>query len=592
MKQTQLETLLRDSRLVNPKSVEVDSRFKEQLRESLYEEYLSNISKENIFMKASKNLKLGWQVGLGAFSGLALIAYALIVQTGVLSPEPDIKGIGNISAAVTFIEGDAEYKKADAGWKDLEEGMTLSEGDSVRTFTDARAVLTLDNGSAVRLDANSEIAFTDMDPNHILISQESGYSYHRVITSDTSTHTVANGEVQARALGTAYSFDLTGEDCLVKVYESKVELSVGDSKEEIDTLYKGHCDEEKEEIVVEPLEEKEYTKDEFVTWNQENDKNEGYESPDKTPPVVTITSPKNGLKTEDGSVLITGKVTDADSGPRKITINGKVFRSSDGEFGFDPETGTFKVKLAIPVGKTVLKVTGYDYYWNYSTSSVTVTRTEPVVEEPVVKNYFYINGISSPASGKIALSWYMSGYSAPKGFKVVWAEHSSPTYPGSSYKYVSNPYQRELSFGGVPAGTYYVKVCVYTGGGCSYYTPAKKIVVSGAEAVNWADGIELYQIGDLTSFSVSEVIEPQIISGYRLKVGWSPYGGTAPDGYKICRSTSPNPTYPGSSCWYTSNTSYVWEDLAPGTTYYVRVGLYKSGTGVTLYSNQLTVTTP
>src|SRR5690606_5139035 len=60
-----------------------------------------------------------------------------------------------LGIAVTVVEGTVEYMKGESDWQDLVATTSLGEGDSVRTGNESRLVLTLDDGSAIRLDANT-----------------------------------------------------------------------------------------------------------------------------------------------------------------------------------------------------------------------------------------------------------------------------------------------------------------------------------------------------------------------------------------------------------------------------------------------------
>jgi len=66
------------------------------------------------------------------------------------------------------------------------------------------------------------------------------------------------------------------------------------------------------------------------------------------------------------------------------------------------------------------------------------------------------------------VAWSSSNCDTSHGYKLVWNEAGSPTYPGSSYVYYSNPSQ---TTGTVPSGTWYVRLCIYNGNGtCGTYS--------------------------------------------------------------------------------------------------------------------------
>lgn len=89
-----------------------------------------------------------------------------------------------------------------------------------------------------------------------------------------------------------------------------------------------------------------------------------------------------------------------------------------------------------------------------------------------------VNGITARQVGE-TVSWIVNGYSE-KGFKVVWAPTSEPTYPPKAdgfWQYWSDPATTtsdslRIDHGGktVTPGTYFVRVCEYLGGSCGVYS--------------------------------------------------------------------------------------------------------------------------
>lgn len=604
-----IDDVLTKSRLVNAQTVKVDEQFKADLKEKLYQTHVNNLSGNKDMDKDSKvgsasksssalgNLKKGL-LWLGGLSLLSLAVY--FVGSNFYSDNTTIAP-AELKAVVTYVDGKVEIKTEETDWALASESDVIEQGDSVRTAVDAKAILQLDNGSVVRVNGDSEIALTSMDPHKVVITQVSGESYHRVVASENSTHTVISDDVSAKALGTAYSVKKSGENVIVSVYESKVLVAQGENSQEVDALKKASAT--PEEIKVTSLTEEEY-KNEFTQWNQEADKEEGFISNDTTAPTLTISSPKNGSTTENAFVNVTGTVSD-EGALKKIKVNGTIYAEMDSDgFGFNPETGAFKVKVTLSEGKNEIKVVAYDIYWNSKSAAVTVTReVEEEETTPVVTKSFYISSLTSPADEKVSINWYMSGYSAPYGFKVVWSTGANPVYPGSNYKYYSSSSTRSASFS-VNPGTYYFRVCIYNGNGaCTYYTANKTVTVDQASSSDFATSINLYTItgptlSSLSANNVQVVVAPEVTSGtYYAKFGWSIVGGNAPQGYKLVWSENSGPTYPcraGDSYIYygsESTTKGTITGLESGKTYYVRVGVYNSGS-IVVYSNQLTIAIP
>jgi len=78
-----------------------------------------------------------------------------------------------------------------------------------------------------------------------------------------------------------------------------------------------------------------------------------------------------------------------------------------------------------------------------------------------------------------------------------------------------------------------------------------------------------------------------------LKLTWELTNGTAPQGFKLVRSESENPVFPGNDYQYVSSgdaRTYSWE-MQDGKAYHFRVCVY-NGSACTVYSNDVTKTAP
>lgn len=78
----------------------------------------------------------------------------------------------------------------------------------------------------------------------------------------------------------------------------------------------------------------------------------------------------------------------------------------------------------------------------------------------------------------------------------------------------------------------------------------------------------------------------------KVSMSWT-LNGDAANGFKEVWADHANPTYPEDHWNYDSDTnlrSYTFSGLPSGQTLHFRVGVYKSGQGVTTYSNDVTVT--
>lgn len=75
--------------------------------------------------------------------------------------------------------------------------------------------------------------------------------------------------------------------------------------------------------------------------------------------------------------------------------------------------------------------------------------------------------VSYDGKFKIPVNW--SGLASEKGYKLVWSTSPNPVYPGADAQYFesgsTSGYIKVYS-----AGTYYIRVCNYTGDGCDTYS--------------------------------------------------------------------------------------------------------------------------
>jgi hypothetical protein len=84
--------------------------------------------------------------------------------------------------------------------------------------------------------------------------------------------------------------------------------------------------------------------------------------------------------------------------------------------------------------------------------------------------------------GKANVTWEVNG-NFPAGFEVVWSEsNSSPSFPGDSSTYLSDPATRAVQIVGQPGHTYYLRICRYVNNSCDLYSNVAQIKFSGAPA--------------------------------------------------------------------------------------------------------------
>jgi len=185
-------------------------------------------------------------------------------------------------------------------------------------------------------------------------------------------------------------------------------------------------------------------------------------------------------------------------------------------------------------------------------------------------------------NGKVVLRWDVNGVDVAQGFKLVEADHSAPVYPGDEYQYLSDPSARSFVWAGLESGKeYHFRACQYLGGECGVYSNevVLKLGVQTSQPVQSVQG----------SISLSGTVSED-----EAKLQWTLSGFDSTLGFKVVRSTSPNPVYPGNDYHYLSDKSVrsdSWDGMESGQTYHYRVCQYLGGK-CGIYSNDLTLLAP
>jgi len=184
-----------------------------------------------------------------------------------------------LAGSIVIKDGTVEIKKSSFLWESANKGDTVLEGNIIRTGSASRAVIELDDGSAVRLDENTEISFSALTDEVILLSQYRGQVYHRVHPGGL-IYNVKSLDTIATALGTSFSVITNTEENLteVAVYESKVEITVkGETvvSQEITEGEKAVITGLGETVLLEEI-GSEDTEETFYKWNDALNKGEEY----------------------------------------------------------------------------------------------------------------------------------------------------------------------------------------------------------------------------------------------------------------------------------------------------------------------------
>jgi ferric-dicitrate binding protein FerR (iron transport regulator) len=394
-----------------------------------------------------------------------------------------------MKGAVTVLDGTALISEDGEVWKTLSQKDTLKQGDWVRSDESSRVVITLDDGSAIRLEELSSVQLKKLESNDVVVVNANGQIYTRVVESDRAFNVEVNGQTY-KALGTAYKTINSEKVKGVQVYQSTVALDqtkIDEGKQYFEQNPSNKLTQKVTDIPVGELQS-----DEFMKWNLEQDKKSD-EFKNKLGFLQKIEAEKkNKEKTEapkpapaEASFSLTGQ--QASKGIQlnwsiasqsgfdgfkviKSTSNSNPTYGVDGSvYVSDPSTRSFL--LDKKDGKFYyIRVCTYDADKNGCTAVSNVIKVQaPYQEQEKVKD----GTVTLSATGQ-TINWTFTG-TAPHGFKVVASKtDSTPSYPNQS-KYYIGPGTTSVKLKDFSPGSYFVRVCKYTAdpnisGGCTNYS--------------------------------------------------------------------------------------------------------------------------
>lgn len=407
------------------------------------------------------------------------------------------------NAEVSLVSGQVEKSEVSGTWVEIKNGDNVSQGDLVRVNGDGKAVITLDDGSAVRLDSDSQIKLNSLDPKNIIITNNAGDVYTRVVKADRP-FVVKIGDESFKAMGTAYMTVNDDSEKGVYVYESKVNVESENKEVSEGNKYftKNSADDSLIRKILE-ISSDEISADAFIQWNKTQDlksddfkKYMGVLEAETTTNETQTTQTENSQTENNQTQQTTGPVVEA-----SITLSGSAsgdaINLSWTTAGIDTSHGFKVVKSTspnpvYPDNSYVYVSSGNSYSWGltdgvtynfrvcqYTGNGCGVYSNNIQVKAPYIADGV-VNSITLSAGTGLNVSWTVNGYS-DKGFKLVWSKTSGPTYQTRStdkYNYYSSPSTTTGSIDDFDGdGTYYVRVCEYIGGACGVYSNEITITV-------------------------------------------------------------------------------------------------------------------
>lgn len=400
-----------------------------------------------------------------------------------------------IAGVVSYLQGDVYSIKS--GRKiEVKLEDAVREGELIETEKGARAVITLDDGSVLRLNENTIIVLSSLSPNRIRVDNQAGSLYSRVQKDQNNQFYVQAGSVLVSSMGTAFTVDnLEDKGVKVAVFENKVKVAY---KEEEALIEKGLKWSDQETSAKE-ISSEEIENDEFVKWNFEKDKLKKEEivkkevkqkekpSPKavlKPKPIETVKKPSSPVTT---GVIKLEATVQTDGIRLKWRLNGleapkgfKIVKSRETDPVYPNDTTVYQPASS---REYVWKITnGKTYHFRvckFENGGCNIYSNNAVVAAPNIskstvdtsgKKLTSISvGVQNLGGGQAKVSWSTNGGN-PGGFKVVWSHNQAPVYPPRSEdgaKWVSGT-TREYVINGL-SGNYYFRVCEYSGG-CQLYS--------------------------------------------------------------------------------------------------------------------------
>lgn len=449
---------------------------------------------ENVAVQKTSRFRLyfGRRAMFASVLGLALVGgvmfswYGLHSSTsknGEKSQSEVVSSKNLMGAEFSVVDGSVQVSSDNKAWVDAVVGGQVAEGAYVRSQADGRAVIALDDGSAIRINSSSTVQMADLDVANIVIVNESGEVYTRLVESERQFSVIVGDETYI-SLGTAYKTLNTKDRQGVEVYESKVKLAMNDLEVSEGKYFYTKSANTEQEKKLSDISVDQVKQDIFLAWNYEQDKNNeefknklGYltkiDEPEPSPEPVQQSTPAGislkGVQYDKG-VKLTWTVTGLSALKGFKVVKGS---SANPTYGKDAaefvNAGSSSLYWQIKDGKT--------YHFRvciYSGEGCTNYSNDVAVTAPVFSDPEPTGSLSLVHKGGGEFKWLLDG-SAPNGYKLVWSVEAAPTYPEDNARF----YGADAYAGAIEAdpGTYHVRVCMYKSGTCINYSNELEVTI-------------------------------------------------------------------------------------------------------------------
>ena len=463
----------------------------------------------------------------------------------------------NQAGKIEFVQGKVELKEADGSWQEIAENYQFTSDNYIKTSADSKAILSLPDGSTLRLAENAEIKIEQLGMSDITIQQLSGKVFHRPKPDSPAIYKVKSEKTEMIALGTGFNVLVTSHLTILTVTDSSVRVRVmdGDISTNTRTIQSG------QQATINPLKENsieteditstELLSDDWYAWNLEKDTEKNLALGIFSEALkLVITEPATAeFTTNENKFLLKG-----------ITEPGASIFVAGTEI--DNNNGNFEKEIAINSGKNEMEVTVQQGN-KISKKKLYITSTK---EDETIKLSGTIN------RNEINLVWQADNLTDFNSFISLKSTTTKPTYPDAEY-HKTDASTFVDDWNSLEEGTYYFRICALSAEDkCVAYS--NNIELTIGEATNKIEGKIIL---DLTQNQNSVVLSWNIDSSMDSSAG-----------FKTVIGMKENPTYPGNSYHEVNGNKRndTWQNLDSGT-FHFRACLLKDDQCI-LYSNDKT----
>ncbi len=459
--------------------------------------------------------RMAWAsaAAVAAAALIAVLVVLLVNPGGPVAPQPHEMAVLHVDRGEVTVR-DAVGEEREAGAEEV-----IRDGDVVLADADARGTVKFESGCIMRLQGEAEIGLSTRDGG-VVAEVLKGRSYHRVV--DGTSYTARSGPVTVTALGTAFTFDVEGKAGRVISVQSSVDIEVDKEGPEDWTTELGEggvflFGAEKEPQVKELA--REDLDSDWLRWNKSMDERLGLPVGalsllDEAPGGETAVQPEQPQPPEQGepeqpaaqpqpapqptpppqppppvekSVSLSASAREG-AVDFSWTVSGyagyqgyKLVRSETNPAPSYPNDWWMYIDGAATSSATDTSVqAGHTYYYRlavYNAGAVLGYSNAVQVTVPGSVQELSVTLSASAESGKIKLSWSVSGEGTYSGFKVCRSEtNSSPAYPGDALTFVDASARSYADTAVASGHTYYYRVGIYKDGAVVKYSNAVKVV--------------------------------------------------------------------------------------------------------------------